>query len=51
MKKSVLIFFFLFAVGTMLSFAQTVTLSTYGVAPYDVTVDTVEHYFDRPYNS
>jgi len=51
MKKSVLLFFFILAVGSMLSFAQTVTLKTYGVAPYDVTVDTVEHYFDRSYNS
>ena len=50
MKKSVLVLFFLFTVGTMLSFAQTVTLSTYGVAPYDVTVDTLEHYYNTPYN-
>lgn len=50
MKKSILLFFFLVTVGTMLSFAQTVTLSTYGVAPYDVSVDTLEQYFDRPYN-
>ncbi|MBK7229129.1 MAG: T9SS type A sorting domain-containing protein [Ignavibacteriales bacterium] len=50
MKKSILVFFFFFTVGTMLSFAQTVTVKTYGVAPYDVTVDTIDHYFDRPYN-
>lgn len=50
MKKSVLVLFFLFTVGTMLSFAQTVTLSTHGVAPYDVTVDTLEHYYNTPYN-
>ncbi len=50
MKKSVLVLFFLFTVGTMLNFAQTVTLSTYGVAPYDVTVDTLEHYYNTPYN-
>ncbi|MBE0538846.1 MAG: T9SS type A sorting domain-containing protein [Ignavibacterium sp.] len=50
MKNSVLAIFFFFAVGTMLSIAQTVTLTTYGVAPYDVTIDSVEHYFDRPYN-
>jgi hypothetical protein len=50
MKNSILVFFFFFAVGTMLSFAQTVTVNTYGVAPYDVSADAVEQYFDRPYN-
>lgn len=50
MKKSILLFFFLFAVGTI-SFAQTVTIKTFGVAPYDVTVDSsAGHYFDRSYN-
>jgi hypothetical protein len=51
MKNSVLVFFFLFTVGTTLNLAQTVTLKPYGVAPYDVTIDTLEHYFDRSYNS
>ena len=51
MKKSVYLFMFMFfVVGTILSFAQTVTVKTYGVAPYDVTVDSIEHYFDRPFN-
>jgi hypothetical protein len=50
MKNLVLVFFFLFTVGAMISSAQTVTLKTYGVAPYDVTIDTLEHYFDRSYN-
>jgi hypothetical protein len=30
--------------------AQTVTLSTYGISPRDSERDTVDHYFDRPYN-
>ena len=50
MKKSFLLFILLFIGGTILSFAQTVTVKTYGVAPYDVTIDSVEHYFDRPFN-
>lgn len=50
MKKSVLLFFFLLTVGTMFSFAQTVTVTTYGVSSYDVAIDSVEHYFDRSYN-
>jgi hypothetical protein len=32
-------------------FAQELTLKTYGVSPRDVERDTVEQYFDRPYNS
>ena len=51
MKKSVLLFFMLFAVGTMLSVAQTVNIKTFGVTPRDVSRDTTEHYFDRAYNS
>ncbi len=51
MKKTLLLFFILFAVGTMLSFAQTVSIKTFGVTPRDVSRDTVEHYFDRAYNS
>jgi hypothetical protein len=51
MKNSILVFFSLFTVGTMLGFAQTVSIKTYGVAPYDVSVDTLDQYFDRPYNS
>ena len=51
MKNSILVFFFLFAVGTMLSFAQTVTVKPFGVSPRDVSKDTVEQYFDRAYNS
>ncbi|MEO8232510.1 MAG: hypothetical protein ABI638_09515, partial [Ignavibacteriota bacterium] len=50
MKKSLLLFFFAFAVGTI-SFAQTVSLKTFGVTPRDVSKDTVEQYFDRAYNS
>lgn len=50
MKKSLLLFFFLLTVGTMFSFAQTVTVTTYGVSSYDVAIDSVEHYFDRSYN-
>ena len=50
MKKSILVVFFFVTIGTILNLAQTVTVKPYGVAPYDVTVDTVEHYFDRPYN-
>ncbi|MFZ2865317.1 MAG: T9SS type A sorting domain-containing protein [Ignavibacteriaceae bacterium] len=50
MKKSVLLFFFIMTVGTMLSFAQTVKISTYGVSPYDVETDSVEHYFNRTYS-
>lgn len=33
-----------------LSFAQTVTVTTQGVSPYDVIRDSVEQYFDRAYN-
>lgn len=51
MKKSVLIFFFLLTLGTVLSFAQTVSVTTYGVTPRDVSKDTVEQYFDKAYNS
>ena len=51
MKNSILVFFFFFAVGTMLSFAQTVSVKTFGVSPRDVSKDTVEQYFDRAYNS
>jgi predicted CXXCH cytochrome family protein len=51
MKKSVLIFFFLLTLGTVLSFAQTVSVTTYGVTPRDVSKDTVAHYFDKAYNS
>ena len=29
--------------------AQEVTLTPYGVSPYDVTQDSTEHYFDRTY--
>lgn len=50
MKKSMLLFFFIMTVGTMLSFAQTVKISTYGVSPYDVETDSVEHYFNRTYS-
>ena len=50
MKKSILVFFFFVTVGTMLSFAQTVTVKTYGVSPRDVARDAVEHYFDIAYN-
>ena len=32
------------------TFAQTLTLKTYGVSPRDSERDTVDHYFDRPYN-
>ena len=31
--------------------AQTLTLSTFGVSPRDVVRDSVDHYFDRAYNS
>ncbi|MBK7630375.1 MAG: T9SS type A sorting domain-containing protein [Ignavibacteriales bacterium] len=50
MKKLVLVLFF-FAVGTILTFAQTVDLTTYGVSPRDVARDTVDQYFDLSYNS
>lgn len=49
MKKLLLGFLFL-SVVSQLSFAQTVTVTTYGVSPYDVVRDSVEQYFDRPYN-
>ena len=29
--------------------AQEVSLTTYGVSPYNVTQDSIEHYFDRRY--
>ena len=51
MKKSILLLFFFFTVGTMLTIAQTVTVKTFGVAPYDVTADSIEQYFDRPFNA
>ena len=50
MKKLILVLF-LFTTGTVLTLAQTVSIKTYGVAPYDVTVDSsAGHYFDRSYN-
>ena len=51
MKKSILVFFFCITVGAILSFAQTVNVETYGVAPRDVARDTdVPKYFDVSYN-
>ncbi len=50
MKKTVLVIFFLFTVGAMISKAQTVTLTTFGVSDYNIEIDSVEHYFDRTYN-
>ncbi len=47
MKKSVLAFFFFLIFGAMISFAQTVSVKTYGVSPRDVARDTIEQYFDK----
>jgi hypothetical protein len=49
MKKLLLSSLFL-AVVCQISFAQTVSVTTYGVSPFDVVRDSVEQYFDRPYN-
>ncbi len=49
MKKLLLGFLFL-SVVSQLSFAQTVSVTTFGVSPFDVTRDSVEQYFDRAYN-
>ena len=51
MKNSVLVFFFFITVGTILSFAQTVNVKTFGVSPRDVERDSLEHFFDVAYNS
>lgn len=51
MKKSILVFFFIITVGTILSFAQTVSVKTFGVTPRAVETDSIEHYFDVAYNS
>lgn len=48
--KKLLLASFLLALASQISFAQTVTLTTYGVSPFDVTKDSVEQYFDRAYN-
>ncbi|QQS37668.1 MAG: T9SS type A sorting domain-containing protein [Ignavibacteriales bacterium] len=49
MKKVVLSIIMMTMISSF-AFAQTVTVSTYGVSPYDVTVDSIEHYYDRAYN-
>lgn len=49
MKKLLLSLLFL-SVVCQISLAQTVTVTTYGVSPFDVVRDSVEQYFDRPYN-
>lgn len=49
MKKLLLGFLFL-SVVSQLSFAQTVSVTTFGVSPFDVSKDSVEQYFDRAYN-
>ncbi len=49
MKKYVLSILFL-AFACQISFAQTVSITTYGVSPRDVAKDSVEQYFDRVYS-
>lgn len=51
MKKSLLVFFLCFVLGTIFTFAQTISIKPFGVSPRDVSKDTVEQYFDRAYNS
>ena len=49
MKKYLLGIIFL-VIACQLSFAQTVSITTYGVSPRDVVKDSVEKYFDRAYS-
>lgn len=35
---------------TSVVLSQTVTLTTYGVSPFDVAKDSIQQYFNRPYN-
>jgi hypothetical protein len=51
MKKSLLVFFLLISTLTISTFAQSVTVKTFGVSPRDVARDTVALYFDIAYNS
>ncbi len=50
MKKTIHTFLFTLIIGTVFSFAQTVSVKTYGVSPRDVARDTVDNYFDIAYN-
>ncbi|HEX7357355.1 MAG TPA: T9SS type A sorting domain-containing protein [Ignavibacteriaceae bacterium] len=51
MKKLILAFIFIFAAVTFSSFAQTVSVKSFGVTPRDVTRDTGNpKFFDKSYN-
>jgi predicted CXXCH cytochrome family protein len=47
--KKLLLFILLFLMCIPISFAQTLTVNTYGVSPRQVANDSVAHYFDRRY--
>ncbi len=49
MRKT-LLFILLLLISVPLSYAQTITVNTYGVSPRQVENDSVTHYFDEWYN-
>ena len=50
MKKMFLYFILPLLMCMTMGYAQTLTVSTYGVSPRGVANDSVAHYFDRTYN-
>ncbi len=50
MRKVILLLLGVLLMGFLKVSAQEVSLTTYGVSPYDVTQDSIEHYFDIRYS-
>jgi hypothetical protein len=50
MRKVILLLLGILLLGFLKVSAQEVSLTTYGVSPYNVTQDSIEHYFDRRYS-